>query len=333
VICPHCNSVVDDNALVCPACHADLDGTASIPKLANDYCPSCGALVPEDASACPKCGMPHVPREPLENPRRQLAMSIPDPANEEDGLGRDVSADVTNALPRIESAIPSEEDVKNDVRREKPLRMRVIVVAVVASALLVTGTVLAITHPWDPNALNQRATEDADTSLAGFPGTVDKLSGQDSTGEDDTEILTADEYTYNLLNGYHEDLGSLYDRVQASEERLRTDGITSDEAERQAGKAECDAIAIDVSNLITKIQSVDVTSGTYATSLSELVTMANYLRNEVDACVESWNLDVESADPAAEKGAILKAVRGSGASNATLFKNAWDSYTLADPVA
>jgi RNA polymerase subunit RPABC4/transcription elongation factor Spt4 len=332
VICPHCNSVVDDNALVCPACHADLDGTASIPKLPNDYCASCGALVPADAAACPKCGMPHVPREPVENPRRQLVMAIPDPANEEDGLGRDVSADVTNTLPRIESAIPSEEDVKNDVRREKPLRMRVIVVAVVASIVLVTGTVLAITHPWDPNALNQRATEDADTSLAGFPGTVDKLTGQDST-DDDTEVLTADQYTYKLLSGYYQDLGSLYDRVQASEERLRNEGITQDQAEREAGKAECDALAIEISNLITKIQSVDVTSGTYATSLQQLVTMANYLRNEVDACVESWKLDVESSDPEADKDAILKAVRGSGASNASLFKNAWDSYVLAEPEA
>jgi RNA polymerase subunit RPABC4/transcription elongation factor Spt4 len=329
VICPHCNSVIDDNALVCPACHAELDGTASIPKLTDDYCGACGALVPRDADSCPKCGMP-VTREVVENPRRQLMFAIPDPANDEDGQGRDISADTTGALPRIEPAIPSEEDVKKDVRRDKPIRMRAILVSVAACVVFIIGGILLITHPWNPDALSQRATEDADTSYAGFPGTVDKLTGQDSS-DDDTAVTSGDEYTYTLLKQYHEDMGDLSTKVQASEDRLRNEGITGSEADRTAGYNECNQLALDVSNLIAKIQSVDVTSGTYATSLTDLVRMGNYLRNEVDACLDAWKLCVDSADPQADEDAILKSVRGTGASNASLFSSAWNGFSISEP--
>ena len=53
--------------------------------------------------------------------------------------------------------------------------------------------------------------------------------------------------------------------------------------------SECEELSYDVSNLISDIQSVDVTSGTYAEDVEHLVTLGNWLRNRVDALNSAWN--------------------------------------------
>jgi hypothetical protein len=280
-------------------------------------------------------GAPRVAAAAGKNVRERLA-AVPEVS--EDPVASASATEDTNALPRIESAIPSSEDVKRDVRRSAPLRLRNIVVACLACVLVAGGAVLLVAHPWNPDALSTRATEPLDTSMAGYPGAVEKLSGQDSSASDSSEssdeddtLLTPDERTYKQLVAARDDLATYQEQVVASEERLRNEGITQDEAARASGLAEAQAIAINISNLITQLQQVDTTTGTYKDTLTTLLRMGNYVRNEVDACVTSWKACVEAQDPAAEKDTILKAVRGEGANYASLYTSLNDKLEIPQP--
>ena len=187
MICPVCGSNVPDGLDVCPACHANLAATRVMPKLTGTWCPSCGALVPAGSTACPKCGMP-IGAPARDNARVELERR----RLEERRLERER----TSTLPRIESAIPSEPDPSTEgiYGRERMPHTKTFMVAALASLLVVGGVTLAITHPWDPNLTDTRATTPADTSQAGFPGTVSRLTGQDSdTDGTAVSVASADE--------------------------------------------------------------------------------------------------------------------------------------------
>lgn len=298
MICPNCGADISDDQTVCPACRADLSQTRVMPKLRGRWCPSCGALVPDGASSCPKCGMP-LGGAP-ETPVRAVEMEE-----------RQIEKERTATLPRIESAIPSEPDPQSESTwgAERMPRTRVFAVAALASLLVVGGVTLAITHPWDPSLTDTRATTPADTSQAGYPGPVTSISGQDSSdGAAPESLPTVDETTLAVLKEAYGSLGDLSSRADANEESFRNIATSGGPEERAAGKSDADQLAIEVSNLISKIQGVDVSSGTYAEDRYNLATLGSWLRNRVDALRDGWARSVESSDPAADAERIEEPV-------------------------
>lgn len=320
--CPVCGALVDDNLSVCPACHADLSSTHSMPKLHGTWCPTCGALVPSGSVVCPKCGMPV-------DADASRIQAVPDPEDDELGSERER----TRTLPRIESAIPSEPDpaVESVYGRERLPHAKVFVLAAIASLLVVGGATLAITHPWDPSLSDPRAVTAADTSQAGFPGTVAHLQGQDSITDLAESVASADETTFSDLMSAYDSLGNLSQRADESSDafdQIATSG-TSDERAQKASDAK--QLALDVSNLIASIKQIDVTTtGTYTDQREHISTLASWLRNRVDKLNEAWTLSADSSDPARNASKIKAAMEGQGVDDnesfAALFAKNYDAW-------
>lgn len=315
MICPSCGSNIPDGSEVCPACHADLAVTRVMPRLTGTFCPTCGALVPAGSACCPKCGMP------VGTDARTPSREVREPSDP----GR------TNTLPRIESAIPSEPSASGDAYPDDRLpRTKVIVTATLASLLVVGGAALAITHPWDPSATDMRATTPADTSQAGFPGTVSALRGQDSQTVSQT-VVSGDDATLAALEQAWASLGDLSGRTDENERSFKDKAVSGSSSERSAGKAQAQQIAIEVSNLLDQIGEIDVTSGTYTDQRQNLVTLGNWLRNRLDALVAGWTRSAASDDPATEADRIEQPVESQRQANgktsyANLFADSYDSF-------
>ena len=317
MICPTCGTSVPDDAVRCPACHADLGRATSVAPPQGTWCSSCGSLVPDGEDVCPHCGMPVV------RPRHARASDVPrlgtvggegeggdtdeTPTDDTDALPLDEDAgderferEDTAFVPRIESALPAEPVSGNDgLRRAPALRVRTLVVALAAALLFVGGGMLFLTHPWDPNASDSRAKSEADTSMAGFPGIVTELKGQDGGSAEGGEVESGDAATYRKLSAVYGQLKDLESRADASERSYRELAASSDADARAKAKGDADQLALDVSNLIAGLSDIDVTSGTYADDLEHMTTLANWLRNRTDALSGAWKRAMEVSNPSA----------------------------------
>lgn len=298
MICPNCSSNIPDGSLTCPACRAALDNTMQMPSIGGCWCERCGSLIPDGSPTCPGCGLP--------NPEYVEPAATDDGGEARAVDGDDpLEADQTNSMPRIESAIPSESDEGATVIRDRLPRMRVIVGSLLIGVLAMSAIVVTITHPWDPNAFDTKAKTEADTSMAGFPGHVSELQGQDGTGSGQSgEVRSGDEVTFEKLVDIHSELGELATLADENEALFERIAITGSESDRSDGKSDADALAIQISNLIDRIDAVDVTSGIYADDAANLKTLGNWLRNRTDALCEAWALDVSSGDPSSSRDAI-----------------------------
>lgn len=325
MICPVCHTQIVDGATVCPACHADLAATRVIPKLTGSWCKSCGALVPTGAHACPKCGMEVSVSNTAD--ARQILKSR-ELAGFED-------SETTSVLPRIESAIPSEPTPVDEVAyaRDGTPRTRVFLIAALASLIIVGGGILLITHPWDPDLNNTRATMPADTSQAGYPGEIERLSGQDSdVSTSAVSVLTADEQAYTDLESAYTQLGQLSKQADELEAKLDSDGTSGSDEARQAAYEQAQALSIDISNLASTIQGIETSStDTYTADKQNLYTLASWLRNRIEAITASWKLSSESLDPTSDTSKILAPMQGNRTTDGSeayvnLFSANYDSW-------
>ena len=336
MICPNCGTHIPDDVLRCPACHYDLLMTTKLPRLEGTWCANCGALVPDGSDTCPSCGMPVAVTRRRVTDEPDTPISSEEPASESEEIDRlvprvemkdeagesdegdgEVSAEETHAMPRIESAVPAGPDADGPADEgERMPRTRVSLVAAIASIVIVGGFILLVAHPWDANLFSTRATEPADTSMAGYPGEVETLSGQDSGSEASVEEKSGDEVTYEQLSQIYQRLGEIEDELAQSQKDLEDTGISGDQTARNAKKASQDALATEISNLISQTGQVDVTSGTYADEVDNLQKLGNWLRNWSDALSEGWERSVSSDDPSSEEnyilGPVANAQNGSG---------------------
>lgn len=309
MICPSCGTHVPDGSQRCPACHASIGATAAMPAVYGRWCPSCGAGVGWDDEVCPACGYPleELWGVPVEGAAEPLAADVDDTPPSLASLTED--SDDTTVIPRIESAIPPEDDPESKVVSQEDMpRVSRLVLAAIASVALICGITLVITHPWDPDVYSIKATEEADTSMAGFPGTVETLSGQDSDGSEDYEVLTGDDATYAELDKAYRQLARYAERADKSEELFAEVAYEGDKEARAAGSREAQALAIDVSNLIDTVSQVDVSSGVYVQDRDHISTLASWLRNRVDTLREAWGAAAASDDPAAEKDRLRELI-------------------------
>ena len=298
--------------------------TRVMPKLTGTWCSSCGALVPAGATVCPKCGMP------VEPAHVSSAVEQMEHRRAED---RALERERTSSLPRIESAIPSEPDPSSESAygRERLPHTKVFALAAIASLLLVGGLTLVIAHPWNPNLNDTRATTPADTSQAGFPGTISALQGQDKVAST-TSVESADDLTYNSLLEAYESLKDISDRADDLESRLDTTGISGSSEDRSAALEEAKQLSLDASNVVTTISNIDVvTTGTYTDQKTNVSTLASWLRNRVEAIYDAWEISAGSSDPAADTSKILAPMVGNRESDGSeayvnLFKKNYDAW-------
>ncbi|MGN0075715.1 MAG: zinc ribbon domain-containing protein [Parafannyhessea sp.] len=312
MICPNCGSNIPDGLAKCPACHVDLEHPKEVHKAEGVWCESCGSLVPDGATVCPHCGMPV---------GRQEDAGIRESAIEAGDATGDLSSDRerTNVMPRIESAIPPEDDGDSPVaEHDRMPRARVLLITMGIAVAAVCGFVLLVTHPWNPEAFDTRAKTDASTSMAGFPGTITELKGQDSSASSDsTKVTSGDDASYKKLSSYYKKLVKLEAKVDASEKSFDKVAYSGTQTERQSGYENAQSLVYEISNLIDDIKQVDVTSGTYADDRSNLTSLGNYMRNRMDALYDAWKRCAKSTDPQADQKIIAAPLTDTDGSSIT----------------
>lgn len=296
MICPICGTHVADDIDICPACHADLSLTRSLPRLQGTFCPGCGALVLDGENYCPSCGTPVEGDHDGERKRRAELLSEV-PHVDESSVPEDDSKQDTHILARIDSAIPDEPEQFYEERVERRgTSMRMVVLAAIASLVIVGGFVLYAAHPWDPRAMTPDPTPDADLSQVGYPGAIEHLAGQD-TGVAATDMRSADEITYEEMHTAYDKLLDIDARIGELDELLFESCRTYTAQERSDAYAQASALAIELSNLINEIGEIDVTTGTYESDLNDLLTLASWQRNRLDALVRAWEIAAGTYDP------------------------------------
>lgn len=318
--CPSCGRRVEDGALVCPHCHAPIEATQRISLSEALWCPGCGALLPPGTTTCPKCGTQVAPERPR---RRARKLDLPEIGDDEDGTGR------TGVMTRIESAIPPTDDEGGRAAaRDRIPRPRVFALAALLAVVVVGGATLLITHPWDPTATRTRASEPADTTYSGFPGTVDTLTGQDADGTDAAADKSDDATPLEQVSAAHEQLGSLAEKVNESEDSLRAlvSGVV--EMDAAEGLADAQQTSIDVSNLISSASTLPDDGGALAEDLEHLVTLANWLRNRCDALTEAWG-EAAAASDATSVADSVTATLDAASDYRALFERNFDAWAPA----
>ena len=288
---------VPDGLSACPHCHTLTDATQKIALRDFTWCPTCGALAPSDADLCPKCGS-RLREDPPARPVRNLDLpeiDRPDEVDESAGTG---------VMTRIESAIPPTDDESSpSARRDRMPRPRAFAFAAIFAVAIVGGATLLITHPWDPTASQTKARQPADTSMSGFPGLVDSLTGQDvergGSGEGEGSTLSVDD----LLAQTHSELGELSRDVDASEEALRDACEESGTAVEGLDSAQ--AISIEVSNTIATLDGVYDTDEARTESIEHLKTLGSWLRNRCDALTKAWSIYEGADDPSTVSDQVI----------------------------
>ena len=85
------------------------------------------------------------------------------------------------------------------------------------------------------------------------------------------------------------------------------------------------AIAIDVSNLISDASQLDDQDGAYADDLEHIQTLGNWLRNRVDALTSAWGEAADADDPSQVADSVRATLDGA-ADYATLFDENYDAW-------
>lgn len=322
--CPSCGARVGESALTCPRCHASLDVTQRMTPLAEaSWCPSCGALVAPGETVCPKCGSalaaPSAPRA-----RRNL--DLPEIGGTGELFGEEPEdAEKTGVMTRIESAIPSADDESSPfASKDRMPKTRSLLLAALFAVALVGGAALLITHPWDPSASQTRAKTPADTSQSGFPGVVDKLTGQDASGDEGGAEGEGELTPEEALASDYASLSELAGRVDESEQALRELCESGDASAAADGLAQAQENAIQVSNLISEIELLQGDE-----DADNLLTLGSWLRNRCDALSAAWEEAASTSDLAGSEGTIL-----AGADTSAEYGHLFDeSYDAWDPSA
>ncbi len=308
MICPRCASHIPDGSVVCPACRVNLEMVETNFEVTGAYCGSCGALVPPGELHCPACGMPvaakHAPK-----PRRSM-VDPPELDDIDEPEDVESSSEQTNAMARIRSALPLESESVTRKAERMPAA-RTTLVAMLAALAMVGGITLLITHPWDPNAFQAPPREGVDMSQAGSTEQIESLVGQDSDPDAPQEIVSGDDATYAELVEAYAKLADFAASLDQSNDLFETSAIQMEQQERADAYAAATQLGLDISNFISELDEVDVTSGTYASDLENMLTLANYLRNRSDALTEGWKRAAESQSPNEDSAYIKSPVRNS----------------------
>ncbi len=296
MICPYCHSHIKDGLEICPACRKKIRDAVVEESRQASFCKQCGARLSDTDVTCPSCGM-----------YRDVHDVVPTVA---DFQIPELDPSETNALPRIESAIPDEDTDKES----KSTAVKPFAFAGILAIIVVTVFTLIITHPWDPAAYYGRPQKPVDFSNAG-PGQIEALSGQDKKAQ--TEELLSDSSPYEILTENYDNLLELNDQVDAIQLKFRDYGFSDNQDEIDAAAKDTRLVAIEISNEITKINNLNFTGTPYEDQKLKLVKLGNLLRNRVDGYSAAWNATKTSSNREADRKKIENFIQKARANQAS----------------
>lgn len=298
MICPDCGARMADGTSTCPRCGRDMGVTNSMPRVRGTWCSSCGALIPEDASSCPKCGLPLKPERPV---RRTRDIRLPK-VSASDSTSQFSAIDVPEPDPsdrvfEAKSALPPEPADNDDhvFGYDRMAHVRVMIIAAIAALFVMGGSIVLITHPFDPGRYDQRAREDADTSTAGSPGQIESLTGQDV--RDAAPDLDPSSSTFERLHELYVDLAALAERTDEQEAYFLENYLQEDFDVRNAGLAACEELQTDIAAAVDALERLG-SSPAYAEDAGNAAQLGRWLLYRADILVDSWELDLGFLAPA-----------------------------------
>lgn len=290
MICPNCGARLSDGTPTCPICAHDLGATHKIFRAQGTWCPSCGALIPEGDGACPKCGLPAPGARPVRPVRDIHLPKITDADNTSEFSAIQIPKSDEEPIVETKSAIPPPRgDDDMTLGYDHMARVRLMVIAAFASLLVVGGAILFITHPFDPGKYDQRAREEADTSMVGSPGQLDSLSGQDVRASAPVSDVSA--ATFDLLHDSYVELAGLAQRLDEQEAYFLENYLSEDEELRRRGYDSAEQLSLEISNLIDSVGQLGSASE-YAEDIDNVIRLGNWLRNRSDVLVGAWEIDL-----------------------------------------
>jgi hypothetical protein len=236
------------------------------------WCKSCGAPIPKGATTCEVCGMPV---EGAFEDSKKPVLTVLDVA----------SAKGTGGVEGYISAVPlAHEKVGEKVRRENTGRHRVLALSLTAAFVLVAGTTIFITRPWDPNAYAIHSFEDADTSMEGYPGYVRHLSSQDKAEESLQEAYIAN--LSLVLDGFSETMDSTFQ--EADDVIGRLDAFFSGETvDTNRLAEECFGLRKGFDAEVDAVASSDFNGTGLEGRRDFLLMLAGYLDGELSRLVDA----------------------------------------------
>ena len=216
----------------------------------------------------------------------------------------------TDALARVESpelvsAIPPEPESGSDPEEvdQDSNRSQIMLVSVVAAVALMGGLTLFVAKPWAPNPPVTHATQDADTSMAGFPGTVQYLRGQDLLVNDDGKEYAP--RAEKLVKAFRSQLGSISEAAGTLEQELQdfVDGKKIDDV--RAARARVVRLRSDLVTLADRVMLLSLSDKEVAKERARLAVLTRYLANELEILDDCWTIAATEADAKKAAGNIV----------------------------
>ena len=232
--------------------------------------------------------------------------------------------------PELVSAIPPEPVSGSDPEEEEQGSSRngIMIASVAVAVVLMGGLTLFVAKPWAPDPPATHVTEDADTSMAGFPGTVQYLRGQDLLVNDDGKEYAP--RAEKLVKAFRSQLGSISEAAGALEHELQefVDGKKTDGV--RASQARALRLRSDLVKLADRVMLLTLNDKEVAKQRARLAVLTRYLANELEVLDECWTIaekETDSKKAAADiKGVLSKGVDGHSLEEwRKLFVNAYGS--------
>ncbi len=277
--CPNCGTILEGNQRICPACHADVTDARNTEADDSTWCASCGSPISPGSDACPVCGMPIVDSF--------------DMVTASEGVSGET---LTNEPPELVSAIPPEPVNGSDPEEvtQGSSRGNIMFVSVLVAVVLMGGLTLFVAKPWTSSLPVTHATEDADTSMAGFPGTVQYLSGQDlMVNNDGKEYVPR---AKKIIKAFRRQLGEISNSAGVLEQELRefTEGTKTDGAKEQQARSV--RLHSDLVSLTDRVMLLTLSDKDDAKERAKLAVLARYLSNELELLDECWTIAATESD-------------------------------------
>lgn len=216
-------------------------------------------------------------------------LPVVDSFDEIEAEGGPAKSEEYDAPQELVSAIPPEpEDGSDPVDvPEGVSRNKLVLIAVVAAIVVVGGFSLFMAKPWGPVTPTQHVTEDADLSMAGFPGVVQYLRSQDLVVNDDGK-----EYgprAEKFVTAYHDHLKTISDKAQELEDSLQQylNGAKVDDVAKLARTAV--ALRNELVSSADKVMLLTIQDDDVIAERRRLAVETQYLNNEVEILSNCWH--------------------------------------------
>lgn len=292
MICPSCGFEVDEQALTCPYCDAELTSTSPLHATVASWCASCGALLNPGDTVCPSCGaaradVPAAPSFPPERPKEEETL--------------------------LSSAIPSESEEEVPLRHT-PAPLTRYVAAICAGAVAIIALVLVIWQPWVSRDTTPEHIEP--TPSQNNPGFINALSGQDFNETAMTRLgpqgsRTTIEWAhdgYDIMIGLAARLKANWALLEQVADGTVTGGL-------DAGRDEASAIATETLTLYQDVAGAPEDED-HLLDVGQLMNLIEWLETSSKGVLAGWEAAMENEGDARGE-AIAAALDESGANEAS----------------